>query len=68
MMSFLSDESEGACQLVLEVICPDRNDPICGDTHVPVLVTVTIVGDATVDRRGSHHRHDSLPEQGGLKT
>jgi hypothetical protein len=35
--------------------------------HVPVPVTVAVVGDATVDRRGSHHRHDGLPAQGGLK-
>lgn len=33
--------------------------------HVPVPVTVAVVGDATVDRRGSHHRRDGLPVQGG---
>lgn len=79
-MSFFFNESEGTCQLVLELICPDGNDykkgPICGDTssgvvklcvsmHVPVPVTVAVVGDATVDRRGSHHRHNGLPAQRG---
>ena len=59
-----------------------KKGPICGDTLgwgcqavcARARATASDRGgrrdaeDATVDRRGSHHRHDGLPAQGGLES